>query len=144
MKKNIVKLFSLIVAIFMIFSFSFVYANNELESQISKTDYSEEYKEWQKLSDEEKENSIMPRKYDIIKSQDNATYLKNLKNIFRMQMLLKGPLMDSYNLKDVIPENTTIRNQMNTNSCWAFASLGALETNLAMRDYQFFKRSSSI
>ena len=82
MKKNIVKLFSLIVAIFMIFSFSFVYANNELESQISKTDYSEEYKEWQKLSDEEKENSIMPRKYDIIKSQDNATYLKNLKNIF--------------------------------------------------------------
>ena len=139
MKKNIVKLFSLIVAIFMIFSFSFVYANNELESQISKTDYSEEYKEWQKLSDEEKENSIMPRKYDIIKSQDNATYLKNLKNIFRMQMLLKGPLMDSYNLKDVIPENTTIRNQMNTNSCWAFASLGALETNLAMRDYNSSK-----
>ena len=139
MKNNIVKLFSLIVAIFMIFSFSFVYANNELESQISKTDYSEEYKEWQKLSDEEKENSIMPRKYDIIKSQDNATYLKNLKNIFRMQMLLKGPLMDSYNLKDVIPENTTIRNQMNTNSCWAFASLGALETNLAMRDYNSSK-----
>ena len=139
MKKNIVKLFSLIVAIFMIFSFSFVYANNELESQISKTDYSEEYKEWQKLSDEEKENSIMPRKYDIIKSQDNATYLKNLKNIFRMQMLLKGPLMDSYNLKDVIPENTTIKNQMNTNSCWAFASLGALETNLAMRDYNSSK-----
>ena len=81
----------------------------------------------------------MPRKYDIIKSQDNATYLKNLKNIFRMQMLLKGPLMDSYNLKDVIPENTTIKNQMNTNSCWAFASLGALETNLAMRDYNSSK-----
>ena len=26
-------------------------------------------------------------------------------------------------LKDVIPENVVIRNQMNTNSCWAFATL---------------------
>ena len=44
-------------------------------------------------------------------------------------------LESKFTLQDIIPENMVVRNQKNTNSCWAFASLGSLESHLALTNY---------
>ena len=134
MKKSIIKITSLFLIIVAIFSFGFVFASTDLESKLAVDEYSEQYEQWLQLSDEEKANTIEPRKYDIVMQKDNATYLKELNNVFRVQQLLRANISANYNLKDIIPENVTIRNQMSTNSCWAFATIGMLESHLALRD----------
>ena len=48
----------------------------------------------------------------------------------------RASMASRFSLKDIISENVKIRNQQQTNSCWAFASLSSLETNLAMEDYK--------
>ncbi len=134
MKKSIIKIMSLFLIIVSTFSFGWVFASTDLESKLTKDEYSEEYEQWLQLSDEEKENTIEPRKYDIITQKDNATYLKELNNVFRVQQLLRATISAKYSLKDIIPENVTIKNQMTTNSCWAFATIGMLESHLALKD----------
>ena len=44
-------------------------------------------------------------------------------------------MSSKYSLKDVIDSNVTIRNQYDTNMCWAFAGLSSLETNLALKNH---------
>lgn len=134
MKKSIIKITSLFLIAFTMFSFGLVFASSDLESKLAVDEYSEQYEQWLQLSDEEKANTIEPRKYDIVMQKDNATYLKELNNVFRVQQLLRANISANYNLKDVIPENVTIKNQMSTNSCWAFATIGMLESHLALRD----------
>ena len=134
MKKSIIKITSLFLIAFTMFSFGLVFASTDLESKLAVDEYSEQYEQWLQLSDEEKANTIEPRKYDIVMQKDNATYLKELNNVFRVQQLLRANISANYNLKDVIPENVTIKNQMSTNSCWAFATIGMLESHLALRD----------
>ena len=41
----------------------------------------------------------------------------------------------NFSLKQLIPSNLEIRNQMSTNTCWAFTGISSLETNLALKDY---------
>ncbi len=119
-----------IVTVFSMYTISF--ANIE----ISGLEYSQEYKEYQALSEEEKQKVIMPRMYDNPIKQSNADYLKGLGNTFKITQLLKSSLTSQYNLKNEIPDNTTIKNQASTNGCWAFAVLGSLESNLAMQNKQ--------
>ncbi len=119
-----------IVTIFSMYTISF--ANIE----ISGLEYSQEYKEYQALSEEEKQKVIMPRMYDNPINQANTDYLKGIGNTFKITQLLKSSLTPKYNLKNEIPENTTIKNQASTNGCWAFAILGSLESNLAMQNKQ--------
>ena len=103
--------------------------------KISLVEYSDEYKEWLNLSEEERKNTLEPRKYDIVVgTKDDSSYLTEVDNLFKVQQLLKANLSDEYDLREVIPDNVKIRNQMDTNSCWAFATIGALESHLALRD----------
>lgn len=124
---------SLIILILILLSGK-VYAETNLESIIKPTEYTEDYKEWLELSDEERTKTLEPRKYEIVPLQSNSDYLKSTSNALRVSQLLKATLSSNYSLQTVIPENVKIRNQMQTNSCWAFATIGALETNLAMQD----------
>ena len=48
--------------------------------------------------------------------------------------LVRETLESKYSLADIIPENTKIRNQMQTPWCIDFASLATLETTLGMQD----------
>ena len=108
-----------------------VYAKENQEGEFRIIEYSEEYQKWMSLSDEEKAKTMAPRMYNIKNSQTNSD---NTKNILRISKLLKATANDRFSLQDEIAENVNIRNQKQTNTCWAFATLGALETSLALRD----------
>ncbi len=127
--KKLMKIAS-IAAIFTILTFSYsVYASSTANS-IQKQEYSEEFQKWLKLTDEEKEKVIMPRAYDVAVSQTKSS------NPLYKARLLRSSINLKYNLKDIIPSNLTIKNQKNTNSCWAFSAISSLETNLALSNYK--------
>ena len=101
-----------------------IFAKNE------EIEYSEDFKQWLELSDEERQKVMMPRMYDV-----PYTYIDS-KNPLLNARLLKASINTRYSLKDVIPANLIIKNQMQTNSCWTFAALSTLETNLALSNYK--------
>ena len=119
----------LIITIFAVFVMQKTFAN-DIKNSIKSVDYSDEYLKWQQLPEEERNKMLMPRMYDVIKTT------KTLKNPILKANLLGASLEEKYSLKDVIPDNLEIKNQQNTNSCWTFATLSSLETNLAMFDYK--------
>ena len=120
--------FILILFILALLSNSQVFASN---ISFKKVEYSENFSNWLKLSDEEKKNTIAPRMYDVPFTNILST------SPFRRFKMLRSSIADTkYSLKDYIPDNLSIRNQYNTNSCWAFATLSSLETNLALTDYK--------
>ena len=120
------------ISLIVLLSETRVMAKSNLETKIEKVQVTNEYNEWLKLTDEEKAKTLQPRKYKI-KSNSNFS---NTNNIFKMARMLKASTDTRYSLKDKIKDNVQIENQGNTNSCWAFATLGALESNLAMKDYK--------
>ena len=87
-----------------------------------KQEYSELYKEWLKLSDEEKKSTIEPSKYDIPLSSFDLTAPENLP--------------EKYNLKDHIM--IQVKNQGAYGTCYAFSSIKALETNLALTTGEYY------
>lgn len=97
---------------------------------LQKQEYSENYKRWLELSEDERKKVLMPRMYDVPYNKiENTNPLYNARS-------LKASLASRYSLKDIIPENLKIRNQQQTNTCWAFARLSSLETNLALSNYK--------
>ena len=103
---------------------------SSIENLVEKVEYTDDFKRWLELSDEEKEKVMQPRMYDVLVTNTTS---KNL--IYNARML--GSSLDSkYSLKDIIPSNLSIKNQQNTNSCWAFAAISSLETNIAMYNYK--------
>lgn len=105
MKKILIKLFIVGIILSITVFVGQSYANNNSELELKETEYSERYQNWLNLSDEEKENTIEPIKYDIITSRDNTSYLKSTNNIFKTYQMLKASVTDkSYNLKNDIPE----------------------------------------
>ncbi len=103
---------------------------NSYAVEIREADYSAAYLDWLELDDEQKQNSIMPRKYKIIINEDTPI------NPIKSANLLGASLESRFNLNSYIGENMTIRDQGKFGACWAFASTASLESNLALRDYQ--------
>ena len=80
----------------------------------------------------------MPRMYDV-------TYTKNeSKNPLQKSKMLSTSINSRYSLKDVITSNLAIRNQEDTGSCWTFAALSSLETNLALANYKSSTNTSKV
>ena len=57
-------------------------------------------------------------------------------NVFKLMLGNDGQLGAKFDLRDVIPENIIPRDQGNANNCWDFASIGALESTLALKRYK--------
>lgn len=129
--KKIIKNITIVLLLFMLILLrSQEVLASSIADSLSRMEYSEEFKEWLKLSDEEKEKVIMPRMYNI---KNSTTEYKNPLFLTRM---LGASVNSRYSLKETIPTNLAIRNQQQTNSCWAFAALSSLETNLALSNYR--------
>lgn len=110
------KILLFVLSIIMIFTGN-TYATEELKG----AEKSVEFEKWEKLSDEDRANSIEPQ-YQTIKFKDSvkrSTY-NNLLN------LRTNTQNDYYSLKDDI--NIRVKNQDYTNACWAFSFSSLLET----------------
>lgn len=127
--KKIMVVLILLILLIMFLTTKKVFANNSA-NLFEPVEYSDDFKKWLELSDEEKKNVIIPRMYDVPFSKPEYT------NPFYRAKMLRSNISPKYDLRDIIPANLAIRNQMQTNSCWAFASLSSLETNLALSNYK--------
>lgn len=137
--KKIIKNITIISLLFILILLASheVFASNVVNS-LTKMEYSEEYKNWLKLSDEEKQKVMMPSPYYF---NNSKTEYKNPLFLTRM---LGSSVNSRYSLKETIPTNLVIRNQQQTNSCWAFAALSSLETNLALSNYKSGTNTSKV
>lgn len=105
-------------------------------TEFKSNEYSEKYKEWLKLSDEEKEKTIPPLKFNV-----NVPKPKN--TMAKLKSLLKSgntSIPERYDLREHIDIN--VKDQKSTDSCWAFSATTNLETNLALQGeiYDFSER----
>jgi len=130
--KHIRKRFKLITSLVIIFAFLLpmlmpynqIFANengeniSEVISKAQLRPYSKEYLEWVALPEEERKNTIAPPMHEMEYVAKET-----------MMLMSTSTLPATYNLKNDI--NITIKNQGNTNQCWAFAAVSSLETNLA-------------
>ena len=99
LKKSLTVIITLLVLL-LIISTKAVYGTNTKEIE-----YSKEYKNWLELSDEEKEKVMQPRMYDVIPINEIPD------NLLYKVKLLGASANSRYSLKDVIPDNLSIRNQ---------------------------------
>lgn len=109
--------------------------NKSIATQEENDEISEAYKVWLELPAEEKEGKISPRPFSIELSNN-----KGFINRLNKGLINESDLLDKYNLKDYI--NIEVKNQLNTNECWAFSANSCIETTLAKigETYNFSER----
>lgn len=92
-----------------------------IKLELSAVEFSDEYKKWLSLPEEEKNNTIMPSPYGT-SYYPSQTSKKNIKGV------VKATGTSSYDLRDHITVN--VKSQMNTGACWAFSMINGIETNI--------------
>lgn len=129
LNKKIVVLLIVAFAVQLFFLNQSTYASSE-KVAFSRVKYTEEFKKWMNLSEEEKEVVQMPQMYEILTSN-----IKSKNPLYKLRTV-RANRSPHFSLKDIIPENVVVKDQKNTNLCWTFASLSSLETNLALSNYK--------
>lgn len=127
MKKRDIKKIVVLVFLAILTINSQVFASS-IADRIKTIGYADEYLEYLELTD--KKGILQPRMFEI--EYENLEYYNPLKSA----TLLRTNSETSFSLQDaaVIPENVVVKDQGNTYSCWAFATLSSLETNLALKN----------
>ena len=130
--KKIIKLIPiiLIITIFLeLNNISFAMAT-ESNSTIS-INLSEDFKNWDKLSAEEKNNVIMPMATATTINEEDRnsanSFLFGVQNFFT-----KASIPTKYSLTEDI--NIPVKHQGSTGECWAFSMISALESYLALSE----------
>ena len=129
--KNVKKIL-IITVLFMvvtIFIGHVVFAEELQDCLVDKIEDTEEFKKWEALPDEEKEKVIQPANFVVPKTKIET------KNPINIVDALSALYEKKYDLRDIISNNLVVKNQGRTDTCWTFAGIAMLETNLAMRDY---------
>ena len=125
--KNLKRILTcLFIALIFISNYAFAV---ELSDVIGKTPETEEYRKWVLLSDEEKGNSFMPQQFEVYRAEETST------NPIYITMNVGNALLSRFSLKDLIPENMTIKSQKSSQLCWAFAASADMESTLALKNY---------
>lgn len=94
----------------------------EVDNVIPKSD---NFKNWESLSDEEKKESIQPSLVD--------TKIEGFIKKSNYSKILKSSTLESkYDLRDKI--NIKVKNQQNSNSCWAFSLSSIVESFFANKN----------
>lgn len=105
------------------------YAKESTENKkitVKTQEYTEEYEKWLSLSEEHRENYIEPDPYGTpyYTSKSGKMYALGLSGIGKT-------IAPSYDLRNNI--SMSVKNQMQTGSCWAFATTSVLESNINLR-----------
>ena len=120
------KLRKVILFLFLFFGFF----NLQVKSKVIEAvecEYTDAYNSWLLLSDAEKKNKFEPPKCKT-----------NEKFVGRAG----GEYGSSYDLRDY-DRDSGRRNQQNSNSCWAFAPIASVESNLLVNDYGMYDLSEA-
>lgn len=125
MKKFLYKSMLIIVCILLLLS-TVVFATSEKQIEIMPKK-SATFLKWEKMSKEERKNTIQPSYYAVSlkDSIKRSTYNKYI--------LGESTSNESFNLAEVLTEISPInvKNQQKTGACWAFSYSNVIETTLA-------------
>ena len=88
--------------------------------KFAKEEYTEEYKEWLELPENERKSRLEPRKFDVQYETNYSTYLKGINNKIKVAELLKSSTDVDYNLKDYISKSVQVKDQQQTNMCCVY------------------------
>lgn len=138
---NFKKVFASIVLTGIVFTSNMAFATQEKELQPL---YTEDFINWQMLSEEEKNNTVMPRIHttlttdEVLKeySQKHVSYRRQILTRSFSKSVSNGLIgnatynSSTYNLKDDI--SVDVKHQGSTNQCWAFSMISSLETNVEL------------
>lgn len=135
MKRNknqikVIFLFIILLVSSILIYTSISYANSITTDEFATLHINPQYLEWEKLSDEEKTKTIMPAPYSITLKESirRSTYnsLISLGTNSDISRISRYSLKES--LKDII-----VKNQLQTNDCWAFSTTSMIETTIAKK-----------
>lgn len=151
-KKNIKRIFIGLLALGVFTTNISVYATEDtnLEDIQLEALYTEDFVEWQNLSEEEQQETVLPQTYATFVSDETIEEYSDISEAekeYRAEILtgnlsIVNSVSDatvkasyssaSYNLNNTI--DVEVKNQGSTNQCWAFSMLSSLETNLALTE----------
>jgi len=128
-KLNVIIYILMIIILLSLNSYSL--ASSIYAEKLSMPELSEEFKEYNSLSEEEKNNKIVPELISIPKNEHSTSnLLKNLELVGASATDNQFNLMTSSQIGDTM----RIKDQQSTSECWAFSSLSSLETNLSLKN----------
>jgi len=158
MKKKVINkkiIITVIIAISFILDFQFGSNNKTIiteynfknSNNLISNEYSDLYKEWLALSEEDRLRVPEPPKYVSEFVSKKQYFNANLYTPFGTSSTLPS----KYDLRDVDGKSyvTSVKNQGQTNLCWSFASAGALESNILVNggnayDFSAFHTSNAL
>ena len=113
----------------------FVFSSDVIASNLQECEYSEEYKKYLLLDDEEKTKIIKPNTcISADELNDKNNFFKPYEN-FSFKIGGTGSLPNHFDLRNVNGKNyvTSVKDQKLSGVCWSFATMASVESNILLK-----------